>query len=173
MNKALIVVDMQNDFVNGALGTPEAQAIIPSVCEKIRNWDGVIFITRDTHATDYLNTREGRFLPVEHCILGTPGWQFNDEVKKALDTKGTNVFLCTKDTFGSTSLPQELRNYDEIEFIGLCTDICVISNVLIVKAFYPEKNIYVDAECCAGVTPEKHKAALEVMRSCQIEVIND
>ncbi len=169
MNRALVVVDLQNDFVSGALGTPEAQAIIPKVCEKIRNWEGDIFVTRDSHKADYLNTREGRFLPVEHCIFGTPGWLINDEVKNALDTKRNYVYSCTKETFGSTLLPQYLRRYDEIEFIGLCTDICVISNVLIVKAFYPEKNIYVDAKCCAGVTPAKHEAALEVMRSCQVE----
>ena len=171
MNKALVVVDMQNDFIDGALGTPEAQAIIPKVYDKILNWKGDIFVTQDSHTTNYLQTREGRFLPVEHCIVGTVGWRINDKIQDALDKKKGSVYHCPKETFGSILLAQKLKTYDEIEFIGLCTDICVISNVLVTKTFYPEKNIYVDANCCAGVTPEKHEAALEAMRSCQVEVI--
>ena len=168
MYKALVVVDVQNDFVTGVLGTPEAQAIIPKVCEKIRNFDGDIIVTQDTHYEDYLETREGKFLPVPHCIKYSDGWQIVDEVKAALRDKGPATIQ--KEAFGSPVLTLYASDYDEMEFIGLCTDICVISNVLLVKNAFPEMDVKVDSACCAGVTPAKHEAALEVMRSCQVEV---
>lgn len=173
--KYLIVVDMQKDFVNGALGTAEAEAILPRVVEKVYNFDGEVFFTRDTHFENYLSTSEGKMLPVEHCIKGTAGWELMEELEKYRVDNGCQTY--DKLTFGSKELSQDLcKLYEEqgiesIEFIGLCTDICVVSNVLMTKAFLPEVEIKVDAACCAGVTPEKHVAALETMRSCQIVVI--
>jgi len=167
--KALIVVDMQNDFISGSLGTKEAQAIVPNVKKKIEEYiargDEVIF-TRDTHSVDYLSTNEGKHLPVEHCINGTYGWLVADEV---------NYPECThinKKTFGYTLWDYE-GDFEEIEIVGLCTDICVVSNALILKATFPEINITVDASCCAGVTPESHQAALTTMKMCQINVIGE
>lgn len=178
--KILVVVDMQNDFVDGSLGTKEAVAIIPSVCKKIQDAkaDGaLIFATKDTHSSNYLDTREGQFLPVPHCIKGTDGWQINRDVAAVLE----DAVIVEKYSFGSLILPDaiaealQIRNIapkdTEIEVIGLCTDICVISNALILKARFPETDIKTDASCCAGVTPQKHHAALETMRSCQIEVM--
>lgn len=167
--RTLIVVDMQNDFVTGSLGTKEAQAIVPNVAEKIKEYkesgDRVIF-TQDTHDNGYLDTPEGKKLPVIHCVEGTKGWQIVDE----LDINGR---LCIrKETFGWMHWG-DLFLGDEIELIGLCTDICVVSNALILKATYPEVEITVDASCCAGVTPETHKAALETMKQCQINVIHE
>ena len=174
--KALIVVDMQNDFIDGSLGTKEAVSIVPKVKKKIdaaRTEGREVIFTRDTHYDDYLETNEGKHLPVEHCIEGTEGWRIHpaiaDSLKKA-------VFV-VKPTFGSVKLMEMLKKENEkeeisVELIGLCTDICVISNALLLKAAMPEITISVDARCCAGVTPEKHAAALETMRSCQIEVIN-
>ena len=172
MRKILVVVDMQKDFVDGALGTKEAEAIVPAVVDKIRKYDTEnIFVTRDTHQRDYLNTQEGRNLPVEHCIEGTPGWELDTAVAEAV--KG--AVIVNKPTFGSTELVDVIREISEkeetaIELIGLCTDICVVSNALLLKAAMPEVEISVDASCCAGVTPEKHEAALETMRSCQIRI---
>ena len=173
MKKLLVVVDMQNDFVDGALGSAEAVAIVPDVCKKITSFDGKIIVTFDTHSEDYMNTREGRMLPVPHCIKGKTGHALNEKVKAALD--GKDYIGVEKPTFGSVNLPDIVREYMgeedfEIELCGLCTDICVVSNALILKAAFPETEIYVDAKCCAGVTPEKHEAALETMRSCQIIV---
>ncbi|MBQ8808603.1 MAG: cysteine hydrolase [Clostridia bacterium] len=173
MNKILVVVDMQNDFVDEALGTKEAQAIVGNVCNKIKNSDCDIIVTYDTHFENYLETAEGRKLPVKHCIRETHGWQLNENVEAAL--LGKNVTRVEKLTFGSTSLPEIIRskyNTDnmEIELVGLCTDICVVSNALILKANFPEINISVDASCCAGVTVENHEAALKTMVSCQIDV---
>jgi len=165
----LIVVDMQNDFIDGSLGTKEAQAIVPKVVEKIKNWDGPIILTQDTHSEDYLNTREGRFLPVKHCIENTWGWELNQSIKDAIREKSNTSFIF-KDTFGVDYWGIRLYGYDSITLIGLCTDICVISNAIGIKNEKPEVDIYVDSSCCAGVTPAKHEAALEVMRSCQIEV---
>lgn len=173
MKKILIVVDMQNDFVDGALGTPEAQAIVDNVVKKINTFDGDIVATYDTHFEDYSDTQEGKNLPVQHCIKGTKGWELNDKVEESISQKE-----CTKIekiTFGSVELPIFIsENYDventQVELIGLCTDICVVSNALLLKANFPEMDISVDASCCAGVTVEKHMAALEVMRSCQIDV---
>lgn len=173
MKHFLIVVDMQNDFVDGALGSEEAVAIVPQVVKKIESFDGEIFATFDTHLENYLQTAEGKKLPVPHCIKGTEGWQLNKEVAAALDQNGYTAV--EKTTFGSVALPSLLAQSAagepfDIELIGLCTDICVVSNALLLKAIYQETPIAVDAACCAGVTPEKHEAALETMRSCQIDV---
>jgi nicotinamidase-related amidase len=168
----LIVVDMQNDFINGTLGTNEAQTIVPNVVEKIKEWDGPIFVTRDTHSSDYLETREGKYLPVPHCIENTHGWELNEEVAKVLINK--EVSYINKPTFGSTYLPTVIKDFvDEnttIEIVGLCTDICVISNALLLKANFIETDISVIENCCAGVTPESHQAALTTMKMCQINV---
>ena len=172
MKNILIVVDMQNDFIDGALGTKEAVAIVPKVEEKIRNFDGEVFFTRDTHENWYLETQEGKNLPVVHCIRDTEGWQIRKELDALRKTEPVD-----KDTFGSTDLAGELVaiNEDEeigsITLVGLCTDICVISNALLIKASLPEVPIYVDASCCAGVTPESHENALKAMEMCQIKII--
>ncbi len=174
MSNILVVVDVQNDFVDGVLGTPEAQRMLPALLEKVRNFNGTVILTQDTHTTEYLNTQEGRYLPVPHCIEGTQGWEFAEELKVLKANCGYEVYR--KPTFGSVQLAARLLadyekgELDSVELVGLCTDICVISNALLLKANMPELPIYVDADCCAGVTPEKHNAALEVMRSCQIIV---
>lgn len=174
MKRLLVVVDMQKDFVDGSLGTKEAVAILPAVKQKIESYpEGTVYATLDTHQTDYLETNEGKHLPVEHCIEGTEGWRIHPEIADSL----RHAVFVTKPTFGSVKLMEMLKKENEkepieIELIGLCTDICVISNALLLKAAMPEINISVDASCCAGVTPEKHAAALETMRSCQIQVIN-
>lgn len=175
MEKVLIVVDMQKDFVDGALGTKEAVQIVENVVSKIRNFDGRIFATLDTHPQNYLETAEGKKLPVPHCIKGTEGWQLNDKVARALAEKGYKAV--EKNTFGSVDLAEEIRGIKgdrddvAIELIGLCTDICVVSNALLLKANFPEAAISVDARCCAGVTPKTHQAALETMKMCQIDII--
>lgn len=173
MKEILIVVDMQKDFVDGALGSADAVAIVDNVVEKINNFEGDIIATYDTHEDNYMETREGKYLPVPHCIIGTDGWELNDRVQKALDTKGFRAVK--KPTFGSVDLVDIIREYDvndiRITLIGLCTDICVVSNALLLKANFTETDIAVDAKCCAGVTVEKHLAALETMRSCQIDLI--
>ena len=169
--KYLIVVDMQTDFIDGSLGTPEAVAILPYVKEKIENFDGKVLFTRDTHAPDYLTTQEGRNLPVEHCIKGTDGWQIHPTLEPLRKTEAID-----KPTFGSTALMELLKNekdVESLEFIGLCTDICVISNAMLAKANFLEVPVTVDAKCCAGVTPQSHKNALEAMKMCQIQVINE
>ena len=174
MKNFLVVVDMQNDFVDGALGSAEAVAIVPNVVDKIKNFDGEIFVTLDTHFDNYMETAEGKKLPVPHCIKGTNGWELNPEVAKALEGKKHTVV--EKLTFGSVDLPKLMKEAagEEVfsaELIGLCTDICVVSNALLLKAAFPEADIFVDAAACAGVTPQKHEAALETMRSCQITVL--
>jgi len=174
MKKILVVVDMQKDFVDGSLGTKEAEAIVPAVAEKIRSFDGEIFVTYDTHFENYMETAEGKKLPVPHCIKGTEGWQLDKAVAEAL--RGKAYTPVEKITFGSVDLPGLIGKAagDEafsVELIGLCTDICVVSNALLIKAAFPETPICVDASCCAGVTPEKHAAALETMRSCQIDIL--
>jgi nicotinamidase-related amidase len=172
MKKLLIVVDMQNDFITGALGSDMAQAILPNVRAKIETYkqmeDDVLF-TRDTHQENYLETQEGKFLPVPHCIEGTAGHLITD----GLDTGGCEIF--DKPTFGSLELAKQVAagDYDEIELCGLCTDICVVSNALILKAQLPETKVSVDARCCAGVTEESHKAALLTMKMCQVNVIGE
>ena len=174
MRNILIVVDMQNDFVDGALGSAEAQAIMPNVVEKVRTWDpNDLYFTRDTHYPGYLDeTLEGKYLPVEHCIRETDGWQIIDELLPYVEEDSQ---LIDKNTFGFEGWAHMYFGPGPIEFelVGLCTDICVVSNALALRMFYPDVKITVDASCCAGVTPEKHLAALEVMKSCQIEVINE
>lgn len=174
MKRILVVVDIQNDFVDGALGTKEAVAIIDNAVKKIEDFDGDIFVTYDTHSDDYMDTPEGKKLPVPHCIKGTNGWELNDKISIALSKKDMVTEL-EKPTFGSLLLP-ELISYEEgmtIELIGLCTDICVVSNALILKAKFPEAELTVDASCCAGVTPDSHTSALVTMKMCQINVINE
>ena len=175
MKKLLVVVDMQNDFIDGSLGTKEAQAIVPNVVKKIKQWDGDIIATRDTHFENYLETSEGKKLPVKHCIYETVGHQINSKVFDALLCTHKYFDMVDKLTFGSTALPELIRgkNYDYIEVVGLCTDICVVSNVLLLKANYPETEIVVDENCCAGVTPETHQAALMTMRMCQINIVEE
>lgn len=174
MKKWLLVIDMQKDFIDGALGTPEAEAIVDKVVAKMKSYPTAnIIATRDTHTTDYLRTQEGRKLPVEHCIQGTDGWQLHPSVAAALG-EGQIV---DKPTFGSIDLMRKLveehqREPLELELVGLCTDICVVSNALLLKAAMPEVEITVDASCCAGVTPESHQAALATMMQCQIVVAN-
>ena len=172
MRKILVVIDMQNDFIDGALGTPEAAGIVEAVKEKIRSYPAKdVIATMDTHGDDYMETQEGHNLPVPHCIRGTEGWQIHPEIAELL----TEAKICEKPTFGSTKLAADLkktaeREEIELELVGLCTDICVVSNALLLKAVMPEVKISVDPACGAGVTPEKHLAALETMRSCQISV---
>ena len=174
MKHFLVVVDIQNDFVDGALGTNEAQGIIENCVSKIENFDGEIFVTYDTHTEDYLSTSEGKKLPVVHCVKDTYGWQLNEKIASALEGKAYTAV--EKPTFGSTKLPQLIadRAGDEdfdITLIGLCTDICVVSNALILKANFSEKEIYVDSNCCAGVSVATHNSALDTMRTCQINVM--
>lgn len=176
--KVLIIIDMQNDFIDGALGTAEAFAIVPNVRKKVeeavRNGDMIIY-TRDTHFENYLETTEGKKLPVKHCIIGTKGWQIPDEL---LPNSDVFYYIHDKYTFGSTRLPMyiyelndECFDIDEIELVGLCTDICVVSNALLLKSyFYNICEVSVDATCCAGVTPETHEAALKTMEMCQINI---
>ena len=197
MKKILIVVDMQNDFIDAALGTKEAVAIVPAVIEKIRSYKGeMVIATRDTHQENYMETSEGKHLPVPHCIEGTYGWEIRSDIAKALAEVGAQVI--NKPTFGSVALAEQIcalvksencgetqvagngagedavdglsASAPEIELIGLCTDICVVSNALLLKANLPEAVIKLDSACCAGVTPESHEAALTTMRMCQIEV---
>ena len=174
MKKILIVVDMQKDFVDGALGTAEAVAIVDNVVEKIQSHDGDIIVTYDTHFENYMGTLEGKNLPVAHCIKNTDGWKLDGKVEKALENRKYKTI--EKLTFGSTELPEYIKaNYDEneieIELIGLCTVICVVSNALLLKANLLETEISVDANCCAGVTVESHNAALTTMKMCQIKVV--
>ena len=174
MKEFLIVVDMQKDFVDGALGTPEAVAIVPAVCDRIRAFDGEVIVTYDTHPDTYLDTAEGKKLPVPHCIKGTDGWQLDAAVADVLT--GKSYHTVEKPTFGSTDLPYLVAAMAgeedfSITLIGLCTDICVVSNALLLKAHFPEKTIRVDAACCAGVTPDTHTAALATMKMCQIDVL--
>lgn len=171
MTKVLVVVDMQNDFIDGSLGTKEAVAVLPYVLREIRDESyDYIFATLDTHTKEYLQTMEGKNLPIEHCIKGTKGWQLNPMVKNELDKK--DPVYVEKPTFGSEQLVKDMiqLNPDEITLVGLCTDICVISNALLLRTALHETPIHVVAEACAGVTVEKHEAALMVMVSCQIDV---
>lgn len=192
--KLLIVIDMQNDFISGSLGTKEAQAIVPKVVNKIENWKGEVQATFDQHDKDYFNTLEGKKLPIKHCMEGTHGCYIHEDVVEAL--KKHNTWCRGKDTFGDYTLFEKIIERDEreimytcrkdcslreeyksqiseIHLIGLCTDICVISNAILAKAYFPDIPIIVDASCCAGSTPENHKAALQIMKCCQIDVINE
>ena len=174
MKNYLVVVDMQNDFIDGALGTREAEAIVEKVAEKIRGFDGDVIFTRDTHAPTYLKTQEGKNLPVVHCVKDSAGWL----IREGLEAIRPHTVI-DKTTFGSAELGALLSKRDleekigSITLIGLCTDICVISNALLLKAFLPETPICVDAACCAGVTPQSHKNALEAMKMCQITIENE
>ena len=187
--KVLVLVDLQKDFIDGALGTEEAKAIVPKVVDKINNYDNkrntLLLFTKDTHYENYLDTLEGKILPISHCIEGTPGWSINKDIKNAVKA---NRFLSYsskeiiksriyKNTFGSDVLGDLLVKHkdeiEEVEFVGLCTDICVVSNALMARQKLPNVVIRVDASCCAGTTLEKHLAALEVMKSCHIEIINE
>ena len=165
MKKTLIVIDMQNDFIDGSLGTKEAEAIVENVRKKIDAYreagDEIIF-TRDTHHEDYLSTNEGKHLPVIHCIEGSKGWQ----IRKGLDTEGS--LIIDKPTFGYKGWKE--HSFEEVELVGLCTDICVVTNALLLKTLFPEIRVSVDSSCCAGVTPESHEAALQTMKMCQVEV---
>lgn len=168
--KTLIVVDMQNDFIDGALGTKEAVAIVPKVAQKLakaRAEGAQIIFTRDTHQRNYLETQEGKHLPVEHCIQGSKGWEITEDL-----TVQANDLVINKITFGHTWSKNDILG-DQIELVGLCTDICVISNALALKAVYPELPILVDASCCAGVSPQTHKNALEAMKICQITILDE
>lgn len=175
MAKVLVVIDMQKDFVTGCLGSEEARAVLPEVEKKVNTFDGEVIFTRDTHQTDYMQTQEGRKLPVIHCVEGSEGWQLMDELEQYRRAHQAKVF--DKVTFGSRQLGEALERMNEqepiesITFIGVCTDICVISNAMLVKAFLPEVPLFVDSKCCAGVTPRSHENALNAMRACQIEVI--
>jgi nicotinamidase-related amidase len=176
MKHLLVVVDIQKDFVDGALGTAEAVAIVENAAKKIGEFDGEIFVTYDTHFENYMETAEGAKLPVPHCIKGTEGWELNADIADALANK--KYIAVEKITFGSTELPELVKKAvgDEdfdVTLIGLCTDICVVSNALILKANFPEKEVYVDAACCAGVTVDTHNAALATMKMCQINVIGE
>lgn len=170
--KYLIVVDMQNDFISMALGTKEALSILPRVKEKIEGFDGKVIFTRDTHGEDYLATREGRLLPVKHCIKGTLGWEIEDSLKACRAD-----LVIDKPTFGSVALADYLvkenaeKTVESVTLVGLCTDICVISNAMLIKASLPECEIVVDGNCCAGVTPESHARALGAMAACQITIL--
>lgn len=174
MQDILVVVDMQNDFVDGVLGSEEAQAIVPKVVKKIQNFSGTVLFTRDTHEEGYMQTQEGKYLPIPHCIRDTHGWQICPEVEQLRRTEPLD-----KVTFGSRQLGEQLCRMDmqeairSVTLIGLCTDICVISNALLIKAFLPEVTVTVDASCCAGVTPQSHQTALHAMRACQIQIEND
>ncbi|MBR6513794.1 MAG: cysteine hydrolase [Clostridia bacterium] len=173
MKNILIVVDMQKDFVDGALGSAEAVAIVDNVVNKIEAFEGDIIVTYDTHSESYMETQEGKNLPVPHCIKGTDGWELDSKVQAALDNREYKAI--EKPTFGSTELVEYIKaSYDQadiaIELIGLCTDICVVSNALLIKANFLEAEVGVDASCCAGVTPDSHNAALTTMKMCQINV---
>lgn len=166
--KFLIVVDMQNDFISGSLGSKLAEAIVPNVVEKVRNYAGTVIFTRDTHFADYMDTQEGKNLPVKHCLKDTIGWEICDELKPYVSK------VIDKITFGSIELPNAIKEYgemiEEIEICGLCTDICVISNAMILKASFPETKIIIDSKCCAGVSVESHNTALEAMKAVQINI---
>lgn len=163
---------MQNDFISGSLGNAEARDVVSRVVDKIKTYDkSCVWATRDTHASNYLDTLEGKYLPVEHCIENTSGWQIHSDIAHLIDEE----HIINKDKFGSLKLAQTMKQYDDtdttIELVGLCTDICVVSNALLFKAVLDEARVVVDSTCCAGVTPYKHQCALETLRSCQVEVI--
>ena len=174
MQDILVVVDMQKDFIDGSLGTREAAAIVPAVVKKVKSFSGPVYFTKDTHEPDYLDTQEGRLLPVPHCIRGTEGWAIHPSLRPYAE--GHTV---EKPTFGSRELGRLLSEADRespvrrITLVGLCTDVCVISNALLLKAVLPEAEIVVDAACCAGVTPEQHKTALRAMAACQVRIVGE
>ena len=168
MKKALIVIDMQKDFVSGSLANAAAQAIVAPIVKRIDGFRGAVFATRDTHGKDYLSTPEGKRLPITHCIKDTNGWQIVPEIAHALEFKNAVIF--NKPTFGTLEW-DFLKEFDEIELVGTCTDICVVSNALVIKTLFPAMQVKVNAPLCAGTSEENHEAALRVMKSCQIEII--
>ena len=171
MNKLLIIIDMQNDFIDGALANPAAQAIVPKIVDFVKAWEGEIGVTLDTHHENYLETQEGKNLPVPHCIINTHGHELNEQINAVIHDKVACKIM--KPTFGYDGWQyyEFEKHFDEIVLVGTCTDICVISNALVLKATFPEIKITVIADLCAGLSPEKHNAALEVMRSCQVNVV--
>lgn len=173
--KLLVVIDMQNDFIDGVLGSPEAQAIVPNVVAKIKDAD-IIILTQDTHYDNYLNTEEGKHLPIPHCLFKEWGWKLNSDIFNALDIITKNIFIRTKETFGYDCYEEFAIKYNghitEIEIIGLDTDFCVLANAMILKATFPNVPITIDASCCAGSTPEWHKKALDMLEHCHFNVIN-
>lgn len=181
--KILIMIDMQNDFLTGVLGNQQTAAVVPAVCEKVKRYlaenKAPLIYTMDTHAENYLSTQEGRNLPVIHCVKGSYGWQLDDSLKAITDGQPDRTVKIEKGTFGSETLPRCVKDIslkygeeiEEIELVGVCTDICVISNAMLLKAFFPETLITVDSKCCAGVTPQSHNNALEAMKMCHIRVI--
>ena len=168
--KLLVVVDMQNDFIDGSLGSDATCAVVDEVCKKIDGWDGRVCYTMDTHYEDYLETVEGAHIPVVHCVNGTPGWQLNQSIEAR---KNSDSFIVYKDIFGATDLIDIIRllEIEQVQLVGVCTDICVISNALLLRSFFPQIAISVDASCCAGTTPENHAMALNVMRQCCIDIV--
>lgn len=176
--KVLIVIDMQNDFIDGSLKNPDAKKIIPKICEYIEQFDGDVYATLDTHNNRYLDTMEGKHLPIEHCIQLTEGWCLNRDILDSIHKKykvlvGQTIY---KRTFGFNGWEDTLCNYDgyeSIELVGTCTDICVISNALILKSIFPETPIIVHENMCAGSTPQAHQKAIDIMKNCHIEVRND
>jgi nicotinamidase-related amidase len=175
VNRRLIVIDMQNDFVSGSLGSEAAADILPKVEKRVESFDGEVLFTKDTHDADYLNTQEGKKLPVSHCIRGSEGWKLAGKLEELAEKTGAAIY--EKGTFGSLKLGERLAEenskepIDSVEFMGVCTDICVISNAMILKAYLPETEMIVNASCCAGVTEKSHENALDAMRACQITVI--
>lgn len=171
--KVLVVIDMQNDFVNGSLGSSRAEEIVDAVVQKINEYDGEVVFTLDTHDELYLSTQEGKYLPVPHCVRDTDGWKLNSEVEKAIYNKNPYAKSFMKNVFASHELVEYLGEFvglDEVELIGLCTDICVVSNAILIKSLLPEVTVRVDSNCCAGTTEENHNGAILTMRSCQMEV---
>lgn len=186
VDKILVIIDVQNDFVDGPLGSEEAQKIVPNIVNKMKNYEGtsnLVLFTKDTHFENYLNTQEGKLLPIPHCFINSQGWSIHSDISN--EFKKGNYYRYSsnsiinsrilKEQFGSISLAEILKELSpkQIEFCGLVTDICVVSNALLTKAFVPDIPVIVDASCCAGTTVEKHKAALETMKSCQIKVVNE
>lgn len=167
VKRLIVVVDMQHDFVDGALGTPEAVRILPAVRTLVEEWQGDVAYTQDTHGADYAATQEGKFLPVPHCIQGTYGWEIVPELRT-----GKSARIFEKGTFGSVALAEYAKEYDEVALCGVCTDICVVSNALLIKAFSPETVIYCVADACAGTSPAAHEAALATMRCCQVQTVS-
>lgn len=181
MKKILIVIDMQTDFISGQLGTKEAQGIIPNVVNKIKEYHKnghIVLSTQDTHYENYLETQEGELLPIPHCIEGTTGWNIVTEVQQELDKMPELSEYVRKTTFGYAELGSVISNLlrcddYEVELVGVCTDICVVANALIIKTHCPEIKVFVDASCCAGTSIENHRHALATMKSCQVHVINE
>jgi len=170
----LIVIDVQNDFISGSLGTPEAERIVPCIRKKIESFNGEVIFTRDTHTKDYLDTKEGMELPIIHCMKGCSGWEIADELKEFVKEEPMD-----KPCFGNIELAKRLESENKIEtiegitLVGLCTDICIIANAFLLQAFLPETQIIVDASCCAGVTPDSHTIALKAMSACQIKIVGE